>query len=387
MGAQFGYGLGWTLILSYPLMSAIQEASAKIGRVTGKGLATNIVQTFPRWMAYVVCLLLLIANTINIAADLGAMAAALKLLVGGPQLVYVIGFGVVSGVLITFVSYERYANLLKWMCLSLFAYVATVFVVDLPWRDVARELFLPRLSANSAYITAVVAVFGTTISPYLFFWQASQEAERQLEKPAEKPLTEKPSQAPRELGRIKIDTYLGMALSNLIGLFIIFTTAATLHAHGHTTIQTSSEAAEALRPIAGVFAFAIFAAGIVGTGMLGVPVLAGSAAFVLCGVLEREAGLARRPGEAPLFYGAIAAVIGLAIVLNLIHIDPIKALFWSAIVNGFAAVPIMALIMILSTSRKIMKDFVLSPVVRTLGWFATAFMAAVCVAMVVGLFL
>lgn len=290
VGAQFGYQLGWTLIVSYPLMSASQEAAARIGRVTAKGLATNISEFTPRSIAFFICALLLVANTINVAADIGAMSAALKLLLDLPTLIYVIGFSVVTGILIAYVPYERYTNYLKWLCLSLFAYVATAFAVHLPWRQVVSELVFPKLSMDKAYVTAVVAVFGTTISPYLFFWQASQEAEKQLEDPAQTPLKHAPEQASSELSRIRLDTYVGMALSNIIGLFIVLTMAATLHAHGHTNIQTSSEAAEALRPIAGFLAFAIFAAGIVGTGMLSVPVLAGSAAFVACGVFNKKDG-------------------------------------------------------------------------------------------------
>ncbi len=290
-GAQFGYSLGWTLLLSFPLMVAIQEACARLGRISGKGLATNIAENFPRPVGFTVALLLLAANVINLGADLGAMAAALQLLVGGPREPYVIGFGLLCAGLITFIPYERYSAYLKWLCLSLLAYVGTVFAVHVPWAEVARQLVWPSLQANTDYITAAVAIFGTTISPYLFFWQASQEAERQAESPRMRPLTEAPRQAPAELRRISIDTWLGMGLSNLIGLFIIVTTAATLHASGKLDIQTSADAASALRPIAGDFAFAIFAAGIIGTGMLGVPVLAGAAAFGVCGTLDQPAGL------------------------------------------------------------------------------------------------
>jgi NRAMP (natural resistance-associated macrophage protein)-like metal ion transporter len=386
VGAQFGYGLGWTLLLSYPFMSAIQEACARIGRVTGRGLATNIVDSYPRSIAYGICLLLLSANTINAAADLGAMAAALQLLIGGPAKLYVIAFGVVTSLLITFVSYERYASYLKWLCLSLFAYVATAFAVHVPWLTVAKALVWPQLSLSHAYVTAVVAVFGTTISPYLFFWQAAQEAERQQEDPAQQPLLAAPRQARRELGRIRLDTYIGMALSNLIAIFIVITTAATLHAAGQTDIATSSQAAEALRPIAGNFAFAIFAAGIVGTGMLGVPVLVGSAAFALCGFTRQTSGLSRTLREAPLFYGVIAGSLLIAIILNSVDIDPIKALFWSAVINGLVAVPVMCLIMLLSRNRHVMKSYRLSPWLTFLGWSATLFMAALAVAMVVGWF-
>jgi Mn2+/Fe2+ NRAMP family transporter len=264
--------------------------------------------------------------------------------------------------------------------------VAVVFSVKLDWGEVARSIVAPRLKVDGAAITLVVAVFGTTISPYLFFWQAAQEAERQQEDPAQQPLLAAPRQARRELGRIRLDTYIGMALSNLIAIFIVITTAATLHAAGQTDIATSSQAAEALRPIAGNFAFAIFAAGIVGTGMLGVPVLVGSAAFALCGFTRQTSGLSRTLREAPLFYGVIAGSLLIAIILNSVDIDPIKALFWSAVINGLVAVPVMCLIMLLSRNRHVMKSYRLSPWLTFLGWSATLFMAALAVAMVVGWF-
>jgi NRAMP (natural resistance-associated macrophage protein)-like metal ion transporter len=381
-GAQFGYSLGWTLLLSFPLMVAIQEACARLGRISGKGLATNIVENFPRPVGFAVALLLLAANVVNLGADLGAMAAALQLLVGGPREPYVIGFGLVCAGLITFVPYERYSAYLKWLCLSLLAYVGTVFAVQVPWAEVARQLVWPSLQANTDYITAAVAIFGTTISPYLFFWQASQEAERQAESPRMKPLTEAPRQAPAELRRISIDTWLGMGLSNLIGLFIIVTTAATLHASGKLDIQTSADAASALRPIAGDFAFAIFAAGIIGTGMLGVPVLAGAAAFGVCGTLGQPAGLACRPTEAKAFYGTIFGAIVIGIALNSAAIDPIKALFWSAVINGLVAVPIMVLIMIMSGRTAVVGEFRLPRPLVLLGWTTTTFMGLIAVAMV-----
>lgn len=381
-GAQFGYAQGWTLLLSFPLMVAIQEACARLGRISGKGLATNIAENFPRPVGFAIALLLLAANVINLGADLGAMAAALQLLVGGPHEPYVISFGLVCAGLITFIPYERYSAYLKWLCLSLLAYVGTVFAVQVPWAEVARQLVWPSLQANTDYITVAVAIFGTTISPYLFFWQASQEAERQAESSRMKPLTEAPRQAPAELRRISIDTWLGMGVSNLIGLFIIVTTAATLHASGKLDIQTSADAASALRPIAGDFAFAIFAAGIVGTGMLGVPVLAGAAAFGVCGTLGKPAGLACRPAEAKTFYGTIFGAIVIGIALNTAAIDPIKALFWSAVINGLVAVPIMTLIMIMSGRVAVVGEFRLPRLLTLLGWTTTTFMGMIAVAMV-----
>jgi len=314
-GAQFGYTLGWTLLLTYPLMCAIQMISAQVGRVTGRGLAGNMRRHYPIPLVYALIALLLIANTINIGADLGAMAAALRLLVAGPQLAFVAAFAIISVVLEVFMRYARYASVLKWLTVSLFAYVATVFAVSVPWPTVAENLIVPHIKFSGDYLTVVVAVFGTTISPYLFFWQAAEEVEEEKEDPAAKALLKAPEQAPRQMSRIQVDTLVGMGLSNLVALFIIITTAATLNAHGMTDIQTSSQAAEALRPIAGTFAFAIFALGIIGTGLLALPVLAGSAAYAVGETLGWRVGLAQRPGRAPAFYGtiAVAALIGAAL--------------------------------------------------------------------------
>src|SRR6202166_280726 len=329
-GAQFGYTLGWTLLLTYPLMCAIQLISAKIGRVSGRGLGRNMRRHYPAPLLYLLIGLLVVANIINLGADLGAMAAALHLLIDGPMLIYVAGFAVVTVLAEVFIRYSRYASVLRWLTLSLFAYVATVFVVGVPWLTVARNLVLPHISFSGAYLTVVVAVFGTTISPYLFFWQAGEEVEDEKENPAAEPLVKAPQQAPRELARIQLDTLVGMGFSNVIALFIMLTTAATLNAHGVKDIQTSSQAAEALRPIAGDFAFAIFALGIIGTGLLALPVLAGSAAYAVGEALQWRVGLAQRPGRAPAFYGVIAAATLVGAVLNFTPLDPIRALFWSA---------------------------------------------------------
>jgi NRAMP (natural resistance-associated macrophage protein)-like metal ion transporter len=382
VGAQFGYGLAWTLLLSYPLMCAIQEISARIGRVTGAGIAGNLRKHYPAWLLNAIVALLIVANTINIGADLGAMGAALKLLMGGPQWLYVALFAAASALLEIFLRYSRYVSVLKWLTLSLLAYVATVFVVDVHWADVVRSLVIPDLSFKTDYIVAIVAVLGTTISPYLFFWQAEEEVEDEQERPESEPLVEAPSQAPAEMSRIRIDTYLGMALSNLIALFIIITTAATLHAHGVVDIQTSSQAAEALRPIAGEFAFAVFAAGIIGTGLLTLPVLAGSAAYALGEARGWPVGLARKANQAKAFYGAIAAATLIGALMNFIAIDPIKALFWSAVINGVAAAPVMAMMMLLTMRKDVMGQFTLPRPLQALGWIGTAVMAMTIVAMI-----
>src|ERR1700758_736858 len=340
-GAQLGFAISWTMLFSYPLMVAIQEVSARIGRTTGRGIAANIRRHYPNWMLQGLVVLVLIANTINIGADIGAMGEAVKVLIGGPQLIYVVAIAALSALLQIFISYERYARILRWLTLALFAYFATVAVVHVPWGEAARGFLVPTLAADPAFWTTVVAILGTTISPYLFFWQASQEVEDVRADPAARPLVRAPGQAPREFERIRLDTAIGMAFSNLVALAIIITTAATLHAHGVTEIETSAQAASALRPLAGDFAFAVFALGIIGTGLLAVPVLAGSAAYALAEARKWPEGLARKPRKARAFYATIAVATLLGVLINFSPISPIKALYWSAVINGVAAVPIM----------------------------------------------
>jgi NRAMP (natural resistance-associated macrophage protein)-like metal ion transporter len=380
-GAQFGFALGWTLLLTYPLMCAIQMVSARIGRVTGRGLAGNMRRHYPLSALYALIGLLVIANVINLGADLGAMAAALNLLIPGPAWLYIGGFAIAVALLEIFVRYSLYASVLRWLTLSLFAYVATVFAVGVPWSSVAAGLLIPHIQWSGAYLTLVVAIFGTTISPYLFFWQASQEVEEEREDPSAKSLLKTPAEAPGELRRIQWDTLVGMGFSNAIALCIMLTTAATLNAHHVTDIQTSSQAAEALRPIAGPFAFFIFALGVIGTGLLAVPVLAGSAAYALGEALGWRIGLAQRPERARAFYGAIAVATILGAFENFTALDPIKALFWSAVINGVAAVPIMAMIMHMASQRSVMGRFTLQPWLRSFGWLATAAMALAAVGM------
>jgi Mn2+/Fe2+ NRAMP family transporter len=381
VGAQFGVDMGWVMLFSWPLMCAIQEISARIGRVTGKGIAGNLKAHYPRSLLVGLVSLLLVANTINLGADLGAMGAALKLVIGGPQLAYVAAFGVVSILLEVFVRYSRYVSVLKWLTLALFAYVGVAFVVHVDWPSVGLHLVAPKIEWTSDYLTSLVAILGTTISPYLFFWQAEEEVEEVKERDGAKPLARAPAQAKAEFHRIRVDTYLGMGLSNAVALFIIITTAATLHAHGVTNIQTSSQAAEALKPIAGAATFVVFALGIVGTGLLAVPVLAGSAAYATGEAFGWHVGLARKLGRAPSFYAtiAIATIIGAA--LNFTPIDPIKALFWSAVINGVVAVPVMAMMMLLATRPKIMGRFTLTRGLVVVGWAATGVMTLAAVGM------
>jgi NRAMP (natural resistance-associated macrophage protein)-like metal ion transporter len=380
-GAQFGYATGWTLLFSYPLMCAIQQISAQIGRVTGRGVAGNMRRFMPAWSLYIIVALLLGANTINLGADLGAMAAALKLLVPVPMPIAVAGFTVVSVLLEVFVRYSRYVSVLKWLTISLFAYVATVFIAGVPWGKAAHGTLLPHLQFNSGYLTVIVAVLGTTISPYLFFWQAGEEVKKEKEDVDAQPLTAAPEQAPAEFERIRWDTYIGMGFSNLVALAIVITTAATLNAHGITNITTSSQAAEALRPIAGRFAFTVFAAGIIGTGLLAVPVLAGSAAYAMGEAFGWPVGLAMKANRAKAFYGTIVVAFILGALLNFSPIDPIKALFWSAVINGVVAVPVMITMMLLASRQTVMGEFTLGPILKAIGWLATAVMAAAAVGM------
>jgi Mn2+/Fe2+ NRAMP family transporter len=324
---------------------------------------------------------LLIANTINIAADVSSMGEALKLIVGGTAQLYAVAFGVVSLLLQVFIPYRRYVRILKWLTLGLLAYVATAFVVHIPWRQVIVSTLVPSGSWSTDYITTVVAIFGTTISPYLFFWQASQEVEDQLADPRARPLIEAPEQAQPHLRRIRSDTCIGMGFSNLVAFFIILTTAVTLHLHGVTEIQTSAQAAQALRPIAGEFAFMLFSAGIIGTGLLAIPVLAGSSAYAMAGAFKWKNSLERAPMRAKRFYGIIAISTLLGVALGFTAIDPIKALYWSAVINGVVSVPIMVVIMLMATRTEVMGQFTISKKLTLLGWLATAMMGTAVVAM------
>ncbi|GJE02966.1 NRAMP family divalent metal transporter [Methylobacterium isbiliense] len=380
-GAQLGFSITWTMLFTYPLMSAIQEISARIGRTTGHGIAGNIRRHYPNWLLQAVVVLLFTANIINIGADLGAMADALALIIGGPHLLYVVFFGTLCVVLQIFLQYTRYVSVLKWLTLSLFAYFGTVMVVEVPWGQVARGLFIPSLTWDVQFWSTVVAIFGTTISPYLFFWQASQEVEDQHANPRREPLVKAPEQATGAIERIRLDTYVGMGFSNLVALAIIITTAATLHANGVTTVESSSQAAEALRPVAGGLAFAVFALGVIGTGLLAVPVLAGSAAYALGEARKWPVGLGRRPMEAKAFYATIALATILGAGLNFSSINPIKALYWSAVINGIVAVPVMAVMMLMTARAKIMGEVVVSGALRLIGWAATLAMAAAAAAM------
>jgi NRAMP (natural resistance-associated macrophage protein)-like metal ion transporter len=375
VGAQFGYGLSWTFVLSFPLMVAIQQVAAEIGCVTGAGIARNLRRHYPRAVLYGMVLLLLVANVINLGADLSAMGAALALLVGGQAGLYTLLFGIVCIVLEVVLSYPRYATVLKWTTLSLFTYVAVVAVARVPWAHALRSLVVPELQFNAAYATAFVAILGTTISPYLFFWQAGQEVEEK-HRHHTKPLCLTARTAGPELKRIRLDTLTGMAFSTLISLAIVFATAATLNASGVYDITTSSQAAEALRPIAGQFAFAMFAVGIIGTGLLAVPVLAGSAAYAVTEMAGISGSLDAKPLSARLFYGTIAATTLAGASLDGVGIDPARALYWAAVVNGVLAGPLMVMMMLIVQNPRAMGRIRLSKWQRLFGWSATAVMIA-----------
>jgi NRAMP (natural resistance-associated macrophage protein)-like metal ion transporter len=382
-GAQFGFSISWTMLFGYPLIVAIQQISAQIGRTTGRGIAANVRRHYPNWLLQVIVGLLFIANTINIGADLGAMGDAVKLLIGGPHLLYVVLFGAFCALLEVFIQYKRYVAVLRWLTVVLFAYFGTIMVVQIPWAEAIRGFLIPTFAPDAAFWTTVVAVLGTTISPYLFFWQASQEVEDIRAVPERKPLVKAPAQGPDELERIRLDTYIGMAFANLVALAIMITTAATLNANGITDIQSSSQAAEALRPVAGPFAFALFALGIVGTGLLAVPVLAGSAAYAVCEARKWPTGLSRKPLRAKAFYATLTLATLIGVLINFSPINPIKALYWSAVINGVVAAPVMITMMHMTHNPAIMGEFPVSDGLRLVGWIATAVMAVAALIMAV----
>ena len=373
VGAQFGFGLSWTLFFGYPLLASIQAICARIGATTGKGIAQNLRQHYSPWLLRVVVLLLLVANVINLGADLGAMGAVLALVIPGPVLLYTAGFALLSVLLEVFLSYAQYARILKWATLSLFAYVGVLFVVDVPWGEALRGVLIPSFTLDRDHAMALVAIFGTTISPYLFFWQAGQEVEEQHRRHV-KPLYISHRRAGIELKRIRTDTLVGMGFSHLVALFIVIATAATLHANGIRNIESAAQAAEALRPIAGDFAFALFAIGIIGTGLLAIPVLAGSAAYAVSEAFGWTEGLDRKPREAKAFYGAIVAAVLGGLALNLAQVDPMKALYWAAVVNGLLAPPLMVVTMLIARNRKVMGKYRISGRLEFGGWISTLVM-------------
>ena len=381
VGAQFGMAMLWTMLFSFPLMAAMQEICARLGRITGAGIAANLRKHYPKPLLFGAVSLLCAANIFNLGADIAAIGAAAQLIFGGNLYTFAIGFGLMSVVLQIYVPYRRYVNYLKWLTLVLFAYVGTAFVVHVPWGRVMRATAIPEIAWSSDYWMALVAVLGTTISPYLFFWQASEEAEEVRVTRDESALKRKPHQAFAQFRRIAFDTRVGMALSNIIAFFIILTAAVTIYASGNgPEIHTAADAAKALEPVAGRFAFLLFAIGIIGTGLLAVPILAGSAAYGVAETFRWRASLESKPEQAPKFYFVIAAATIIGSLLNFIGLDPIRALYWSAIANGVAAAPIMAMLMFMSANTKVVREFTLPLYLRTVGWIATAVMLVASIA-------
>ncbi|MDB5802381.1 MAG: iron transporter [Rhodocyclales bacterium] len=385
-GAQFGYAIGWTLLLTYPLMVGIQLASARIGRVTGEGLGENFSKLFKaRWIVVLLISLLVIANVINLGADLGAMGDVAAMVAGGSKTLWTLAFGSLSLVLQIFIPYRSYVAVLKWLTLSLLAYVGVVFAVDIDWLAVLHGVLMPSLNWSKDYVTSIVAICGTTISPYLFFWQASQEVEEINRVGRDKPLLLAPGQARRQLRRLKIDTWAGMGFSNLIALFMIIATAATLNAHGITHIETAAQAAAALEPVAGKSAYFLFALGIIGTGMLALPVLAGSAAYAVAAQFGWSRSLDLAPGKAGPFYAIITAAMIIGTAISLAHVNPMRALYWAAVINAVISVPIMVSVMLVVSSHRLMGKLVMDFKWRVLGWGATVAMAIATVAMFVSM--
>ncbi|MFI4868530.1 MAG: NRAMP family divalent metal transporter [Steroidobacterales bacterium] len=382
-GAQFGLNMLWTMPVSYPLMAAVQSACARIGRVTGQGLAVNIKRAFPAWVLYSAVGLLLIANTFNIAADVATMGDVLALMVGGNRHLLTVALAIVSLLMQVFIPYHSYVKFLKWLTLSLLSYAAVLFTVHVPWREVALRTVAPRLAFDAATATVVVGVFGTTISPYLFFWQCSEEVEDLRASRDPRALIEDGAQAPRELRRIRWDTWSGMFYSNLTAFFIILATSVTLHVAGVTDIQSATQAAQALRPLAGDFAFYLFALGILGVGAVGVPVLAGSAAYAMAEAMGWPGGLEARPLDARRFYGVIAASMLVGLGLGFTPINPIKALFYSAVINGVVAVPLIVLILLLASRRSVLGAYTASRSTLVLGWITAVLMACAAVGMLI----
>ncbi|CAN5257322.1 divalent metal cation transporter [soil metagenome] len=380
-GAQFGFGLLWTMLLTYPLMCAVQLMSAEIGRVTGCGLAMSMRRVLPRAVVLFLVTLLFVANTINIGADIAAMGAATKLVVGGEEKLYVLIFAAVSLGLQLFVPYRRYARILKWLTLVLLSYVVLVFMLRIDWLAVAKGLVFPFGPSSAGVATMVVAIFGTTISPYLFFWQSAEEVEEIGANADSHPLKDAPEEAKWELPRIRFDTIVGMGVSNVVALAVMIVTAATLHAAGKTDIQTAADAAQALKPVAGPFAFALFSLGIIGTGLLAIPVLAGSAAYAVGETLGFKCGLEHPPQQAIGFYAVIAAATVLGIGIEWSPLDPIKALFWSAVINGVVAGPILVATLIAASSEKVMGQFKIGLRLQVFGWATAVLMAGSSVMM------
>ncbi len=379
-GAAFGYGLLWTALFCFPLMAAVQLMCSRLGMVTGRGLAAVVRRRYSRWVLWGACLLLIVANVINIAADLGGMADATMMVTGVPAAWLTPVFAVLIAAALFWTSYRFLARVFKWLTLVLFAYVITAFLAHPDWWAVLRATFIPHIRWSSQYLSVLVAILGTSISPYLFFWQAAQEVEEERAD-GKNTLAKRQGATDAELGRARTDVLTGMFFSNFVMYFIILTTAATLHTHGITKIDTASQAAEALKPLAGKGAYWLFTLGLIGTGMLGVPVLAGSSAYAISEAMSWGASLDRKPKLAPKFYGVLAVAMVLGVALDYVGLDAVKMLFWSAVANGVLAPPLIVLVVLLTTDRSVMGDRVNPPLLKWVGWLAAAVMTAAALAM------
>jgi NRAMP (natural resistance-associated macrophage protein)-like metal ion transporter len=380
-GAAYGYAPLWTALLTFPLMSAVQLMCARLGMVTGRGLAAAVRMYFPRWVLWGACLILVVANVINIGADLGGMAEATELITGIRSLIWIPFYAIFILALLLWTSYKLIARVFKWMTLVLFAYVFASFYAHVDWRRALEVTFVPHVEWSRGFLAVLVAILGTTISPYLFFWQAAGEVEEGIARG--RTLSDPKGATTGELRSARTDTISGMFFSNLIMYFIILTTAATLHAHGETSIATARQAAEALRPLAGKGAYLLFTLGLIGTGMLGVPVLVGSCAYAVAEGAAWRGSMAQLPRNARKFYGVMAAAMALGLALNYAGFNAVKMLFWSAVINGLLAPPLILLVILLTSNPKVMGKRVNPPLLRYLGWVTFFAMTAAAVGMII----
>ncbi len=381
-GAQFGYGFLWSALLSFPLMVTLQTMCGRLAMVTGRGLAGVVRRRYSRWVLWSSCLLLVVANVFNIGADLGGMGAATEMVTGIGSVYWTPFYAALILGFLFYSSYRRIARIFKWITLVLLAYVIAAFMAGVDWRLALTSTFLPHPVWSRAYLEVFVAIMGTTISPYLFFWQASQEVEEERAEGKTK-LSQRQGASNADLRRLRIDVLAGMFASNLIMYFIILTTAATLHTHGITNIESARQAAVALRPLAGNAAYLLFTLGLVGTGMLGVPVLAGSCAYAIAEAAAWRGSLDVQPRQARYFYAVLAAAMAIGLAINWLGLDAVKMLFWSAVLNGLLAPPLIFLIVLLTGDPKVMGERTNTPLQRVLGWLSFAIMSASAVAMLV----
>ena len=381
-GAAYGYATLWIALLTFPLMSSVQLMCARLGMVTGQGLAAGIRRNYPRWVLWGACSILVVANVINIGADLGGMAEATELVTGIRPLIWIPFFAILILVLLIWISYQWIARIFKWITLVLFAYVLASFFANVDWWQALKVTLVPHLEWSRGFLAVLVGILGTTISPYLFFWQAAEEVEEDRLK-GQTTLAQRRGASPKELKDARTDTLIGMFFSNFIMYFIILTTGATLHAHGQTNVTTAREAAEALRPLAGNGAYLLFTLGLIGTGMLGVPVLVGSSAYAAAEAANWRGSISDRPKKARAFYGVMAVAMALGLALNYLGLNAVKMLFWSAVINGLLAPPLILLVILLTSNRKVMGKQVNSPVLRYLGWTTFAVMTAAAAGMLI----